>query len=195
MPLPISTLSRRRVEDELRRLRAEFGEFEVVEKVWHHPTDDHDRVVDRFEAGTVGSADCWIANDEGRVLLVRPCEENAWGTPGGEHEYGETIEETAVRTTRDETGLECRIDGVALVQAIEYRPEGSDEPGVVRLHPIFEGSYRGGTLEYARETIADARWFDRHPEALLYEELADLEIPAAGATGGGTRDSRTAGGN
>lgn len=195
MPLPISARSRRQVEDELRRLRDEFGEFGVVEKVWYHATDDHDRVVDRFEAGTVGSADCWLANDEGRVLFVRRSEESAWGTPGGEHEYGETIEETAVRTTRDETGLECQIDGVALVQVIEYRPEGGDEPGVVRLHPILEGSYRGGTLEYAPERIASARWFDRHPEPLLYEELADLEIPAAGATGGGTGNSRTAGGD
>lgn len=60
----------------------------------------------RLAGGTV------VVDDE-RVLLVR--ERGRWGLPKGGVEPGETFAETAVRETREETGLRVELDDVAFV--------------------------------------------------------------------------------
>lgn len=47
----------------------------------------------------------------GKVLLVRRAKNpgtGTWSLPGGAQELGETIKETAIRETREETGVEIR---------------------------------------------------------------------------------------
>ena len=65
---------------------------------------------------------------EGRVVLVRRGIEphlGSWTLPAGFTEYGETIEETAIRECREETGLEIELDdllGVYSVNSDFYGP-------------------------------------------------------------------------
>jgi len=62
-----------------------------------------------------------LIEDEGRVVLVRRGIEPSlgfWSLPSGFTEYGETIEETAIRECREETGLEIELDGLLGVYSV-----------------------------------------------------------------------------
>ncbi|GLI58030.1 hypothetical protein PM10SUCC1_35440 [Propionigenium maris DSM 9537] len=51
-----------------------------------------------------------IASEEGELLLVRHADRSTWEVPGGHHEEGETILETAERELYEETGaLEYKL--------------------------------------------------------------------------------------
>ena len=56
----------------------------------------------------VPAASAVVVDDLGRILLQRRSDNGLWSIPGGAMEIGETIAETAVRETREETGLEVR---------------------------------------------------------------------------------------
>ena len=47
-----------------------------------------------------------ITDFKGKLLLMRRRDNNCWGVPGGSMEPGESLEQTAQRETREETGLE-----------------------------------------------------------------------------------------
>lgn len=54
----------------------------------------------------VPAASAIVVNSEGKILLHRRSDNNLWALPGGAMEIGETLGQTAVRETREETGLE-----------------------------------------------------------------------------------------
>ena len=62
-----------------------------------------------------------LIKTEGRVVLVRRGIEprlGYWALPSGFAEYGETIEETAIRECREETGLEVELDDLLGVYSV-----------------------------------------------------------------------------
>ncbi|MCX6774211.1 MAG: NUDIX domain-containing protein [Candidatus Micrarchaeota archaeon] len=53
--------------------------------------------------------------DQGKILLINRKKEpykGHWGMAGGKMEFGENIEETAVREAFEETGLKCNVDSI-----------------------------------------------------------------------------------
>lgn len=70
-------------------------------------------------------ANAVIFNDEGHVLLTQREDNGYWCLPGGHMDFGESVEQTAIRETREETGLDVAID--KLVGIYSY----SAPPGVV----------------------------------------------------------------
>jgi ADP-ribose pyrophosphatase YjhB (NUDIX family) len=54
----------------------------------------------------VPSASAVVLNQEGKVLLQLRSDTHVWALPGGAMEIGETIGQTAVRETKEETGLD-----------------------------------------------------------------------------------------
>lgn len=53
----------------------------------------------------------------GEILMVcnRRSRGLSWSLPGGSREPGETLEETVIRETREETGLEVAVSGIVAV--------------------------------------------------------------------------------
>ncbi len=54
----------------------------------------------------VPSASAIVLNQEGKILLQLRSDTHVWALPGGAMEIGETIGQTAVRETKEETGLD-----------------------------------------------------------------------------------------
>lgn len=100
---------------------------------------------------------------DGRVLLLRRKIEPArgkWTFPAGYVELGESVEEAAVRETREEVALE--IDELSLLNVYSYR--GSPVVTVVYLSRIVGGEPRAG------EEAEEVAFFPTG--ALPWEDLA-----------------------
>lgn len=57
----------------------------------------------------VPSASAIVTDEQGRILLVKRRDNTLWALPGGGHDIGESIEQTAVREVKEETGLDVDI--------------------------------------------------------------------------------------
>ena len=106
-----------------------------------------------------------IRDDAGRVLLIHKIDNNLWALPGGGHDAGERITDTAVREVREETGLDVEI--VRLIGTYtDPRHVMAYDDGEVRqqFSLCFEGRWTGGQpREDGTETKA-VRWVE--PEDL-----------------------------
>lgn len=169
--MTVTRRSRQAVVELMQRLEDDYGEFEVVGKTWGHELTAHRRVVERFESGTIGGAGVWLTNDAGEVLLVRNEGEAGWSDPGGKIEPGETVEETARRELREETGVVCRITGIRELHVIRNCDVGRTRPAVFEPIAIFDGEYAGGVPRPREGEIADVGWFRNPPETVRYEEV------------------------
>lgn len=178
-PTQATHRSRAAVGSARRRIEHEFGEFETIEQDWPVDLAVYRAYIDRIRRGTLGGAGAWVVDDAGRVLLVREVGRDGWHEPGGHHEPGETLVETALREVREETGLNVELDGVGLFQRLNVSPRSANKPTLYRVAVVFTASPIGGTLRPQPGEIADIDWFEDHPESLLYDELRRLEVPAA----------------
>jgi len=108
------------------------------------------------------------------VLLVHRPKYNDWSFPKGKTDPGETIEETAIREVREETGLTCRI--TAELKPVRYSTEnrkGEVAPKVV-YYFLMEPS--GGSLKVNYHEIDRAEWFklDEAKRVLTYDHDREL---------------------
>jgi len=112
-------------------------------------------VRDRFaeELGHVTpkiGGDAAVFDDEGRLLVQRRADDGTWGLPGGFVDPNESPRETAVRETREETGLAVEPEeliGVYTRKPGEYGPHG------LVIH-IYRCTRVGGEIETSPETEA-----------------------------------------
>lgn len=58
----------------------------------------------------VPSASVIAPNEEGKILLQKRSDTGLWALPGGAMEIGETLGQTAIRETREETGLDVELE-------------------------------------------------------------------------------------
>jgi 8-oxo-dGTP pyrophosphatase MutT (NUDIX family) len=100
-----------------------------------------------------------VRDDAGRVLLIHKVDNDLWALPGGGHDVGERITDTAVREVREETGVD--IDVVRLVGTYtDPRHVMAYDDGEVRqqFSLCFEARWIGGRpREDGTETKA-VRW-------------------------------------
>jgi 8-oxo-dGTP pyrophosphatase MutT (NUDIX family) len=61
----------------------------------------------------VPSANVAVINDAGELLLIRRSDNDNWALPGGGLDLGESLPQTAVRETREETGVDCEVTGLS----------------------------------------------------------------------------------
>lgn len=100
-----------------------------------------------------------VTDDSGRILLIHKVDNDLWALPGGGHDPGERITDTAVREVREETGITVEI--LRLVGTYtDPRHVMAYDDGEVRqqFSLCFEGRWTGGRpREDGSETKA-VRW-------------------------------------
>lgn len=88
-----------------------------------------------------------IRDDAGRILLIHKIDNGLWALPGGGHDAGERIADTAVREVREETGL--RIDVVRLIGTY--------------TDPNHVMAYDDGEVRQQFSLCFEGRWVDGEP--------------------------------
>ena len=76
----------------------------------------------------------WDASN--RLLMIKRTDNGCWGIPGGGMELGESLEETARRETREETGLEIgsmSLFGVFSGPEFYYEYPNGDQAHIVSM--------------------------------------------------------------
>jgi 8-oxo-dGTP pyrophosphatase MutT (NUDIX family) len=97
-----------------------------------------------------------------QIILLHRRSPRLWALPKGTPDSGETTEETALRETREETGLDVEID--APLRSIRYY----FVRGTTRFHKtvhFFLMRPIGGALDQHDAEFDEVRWLDL-PEAL-----------------------------
>lgn len=115
--------------------------------------------------------------EKGIVLILRKNEPKAWALPGGFVDYGETLEQAAVREAREETGLKVeslkqfhaysdplrdpRQHNISTVFTARARgaPRAGDDAGEVR---IFKEKNLPRPLAFDHEQILQDYFAKRH---------------------------------
>lgn len=94
---------------------------------------------------------------DGRLLMVKRgagARVGEWAVPGGRQEFGETLEQAAVREVAEETGLDIEVGDIAWVG------DAMDDQRPPAWHYTlidFHGTVVGGRLTVGGDA-ADARW-------------------------------------
>lgn len=93
-------------------------------------------------------------------------------------EFGEHPDETAVRETREETGLEVKLDELAMVDSQTFTFEDLEMHAIMF---IYRAHVTGGNLAYELDGSTDiCQWFTRdEAEELPLVELAQLGVRLA----------------
>lgn len=91
---------------------------------------------------------------EARVLLVHRPKYDDWSFPKGKAEEGESLEETALREVKEETGLDCRI--IRRLDPVRYRYRS--RKGALRNKAVHYYLMRpeSGNSAVEQETVANA---------------------------------------
>ncbi|MGC4782010.1 NUDIX hydrolase [Micromonospora zamorensis] len=103
----------------------------------------------------------FVQDEQGRVLLIQRTDNGLWALPGGAQDFGEYISETAVRETREETGVEVEVTGVVGIytnpnHVVEY----SDGEVRQQFSICFRGRYISGKPTTSDESSA-VQWVER----------------------------------
>jgi ADP-ribose pyrophosphatase YjhB (NUDIX family) len=111
----------------------------------------------------VPTADIIIEQEKGVVLILRRNEPRLWAIPGGYCDYGESLEQAAVREAREETGLE-----VELIEQFHTYSDPRRDPRQHTITTVYIARACGGTLQ-ARDDAQETGVF---PEDFLPLSLA-----------------------
>lgn len=119
------------------------------------------------------TADVIVEMPEGGIVLIeRRYDPLGWAIPGGFVDYGESLEECAVREAREETGLD--------VELIHQLGTYSDPSRDARRHTItavYVGRPCSNAALHSADDAAKAEVFtqDRLPSPLVFDHAAILE--------------------
>lgn len=106
-----------------------------------------------------------VIKKDGKYLLVQEKKASVygqWNFPAGKVDVGDTIEETAIKEAKEESGYD-----VELIRKIGVFHESE------KLAPkhAFEAKIVGGQLAYPKDEILDANWFTLAEIKAMKEKL------------------------
>lgn len=163
--------TRAEVTRRVTRLQERYGEFPVDEETVTNEPDRFEEGRQLADAGWIGDAGAWVTDDTDRVLLIRHrSAPEKWGTPGGGHEPGETLAETARREVREETGITCSVTGVYRARRKIIVNDAAPDERVHMLTVEFEADAEDQRVEIGDEEVLEARWF-AEPPAQVHDYL------------------------
>lgn len=106
------------------------------------------------------TADCVVFDRAGRLLLIKRGHapfKGKWALPGGYVDYGERVEDAALRELKEETGIEGRIVRLVGVYSDPKRdPRGHTISTAFLVRPKSAKAASGDDAEHA-EFVADWR--------------------------------------
>src|SRR5512140_3449173 len=107
----------------------------------------------------VPSANVIVVNDDSEILMIRWTDNGNWAVPGGGMDLGEPITDTAVRETREETGISCEITGLVGIYTSPRHVILYTSNGEVRqeFSIVFTARPVGGRLRASSES-AEPHW-------------------------------------
>lgn len=165
--MSIEEETRKEVDQRIRRLSNEYNDFPIHEERVTNEPDYFEHGREMAKEGWIGDAGVWVTDNADRVLLIRhQGSSDCWGTPGGGHEPGETMEETARREVLEETGTECSITGVLFARRKTIVHESDPDQRLYMLTVEFKADYESGEVTIGDGDILEAKWFAEPPEAV-----------------------------
>lgn|SRR3712207_2373699 len=114
-----------------------------------------------------------ITNENGELLLQkRSDKEDIWGLPGGAVEIGESIEESAIREVKEETGIDISVDYLVGVYS-KYFTEYANGDKAQSIFYSFKGSILGGDLCIDKCETFDLKFFakDKLPKIFVQQHV------------------------
>lgn len=135
---------------------------------WIRSKVGHDNIILNF-------AGACITNEKNEILLQKRSQtENVWGLPGGAVEWGELIEETAVREIKEETGLDIKVEYLMGVYS-KYFTEYSNGDKAQSICHCFKAAVVNGSLQMDNKETFDLRFYDKdHIPPLFVQQHADI---------------------
>jgi 8-oxo-dGTP pyrophosphatase MutT (NUDIX family) len=117
-------------------------------------------------ASGVFAAMAFVQDDPGRFAVVHSPRRDAWGSPGGWLEPGESVADAAVREVREETGLLVRVDDLQVCAyerfTVDGEVRGRWRPGRSYLQVFRVRVPEAAPALSATEDDVDGwRWVDR----------------------------------
>ncbi|MFG1801018.1 NUDIX hydrolase [Micromonospora carbonacea] len=111
----------------------------------------------------------FVLDTQNRVLLIRRTDNGLWAIPGGAQDFGEYIAETAVRETREESGIDVEVTGIVGIYTDPKHVMAYSDGEVRQQFSIcFRARCLGGELAPSSES-SEVRWVSR-------DELDTLSI-------------------
>lgn len=154
-----------RTDQQLDRLRREYGEFDVVDEETVVSRAMYTDCLQAAEGESLGGSRVFVRSDDDAALVRYGDQPAVWDLPGGPTDHGESFAATARRHVRTDVGLDCELVGVShVVRQTFTLVERGD--GVGGLWVFFDAEADGDLAP--GDGVAETSWFgpDEPPEQI-----------------------------